>query len=390
MMNFLDPVLHPKIDCDESSTDDYEIHNLISSDFMKRNRGFLAYSTVKPPVEINLELICPISIDYILINSTVGNQKCSGIEIFVRNAGKYLSIGKASYEGNGIVFCSSRKYAKGNLPSNIPKYFHVCFLRSLNIVNGNTQFIKIRIFKTDKSVPCLSSVEIWGSVSNDCSDVTKNTILKLYNKTSIASSYSPNFNDNQTLKNCGIPEDFKDDLTFEIMTVPMTLPSGKTIDQSTLDKHITFEKAFGRKAGDPFTGIKFTDNCKPIMNVALKSRIDMYLLQHSADPNFFNLHRSVGHGSKQNFTINHKSNETNIKKIKLDNDEIRFDVSKVKLKQFGEQIFHCTLCGNNQSLYSLPCKHLYCRKCIHNISSNLRCKTCFKEFVRADIERIYV
>lgn len=56
------------------------------------------------------------------------------------------------------------------------------------------------------------------------------------------------------------------------MSIPYTLPSGKTIDQSTLDKHIENENQFGRKPCDPFTGIKFSDTMKPVLNMPLKSR----------------------------------------------------------------------------------------------------------------------
>ncbi|KAL3269012.1 hypothetical protein HHI36_008097 [Cryptolaemus montrouzieri] len=396
MINFLDPIFNPKVICDKNSTDNYEPQNLISQNFMEKARGFVAYSTVKPPVEIEFEIICPIHIDFISINTTVGNHKCSGIEIFVKSDKTYTSIGKAVYCANGIVFCSSVKYSKINLPPNIPSNYHVCFLNKSRFVSTNVKLVKIRIFQTVKYVPCLGSVEIWGSVSNNCSEITKNTIKILceklkhsYDNTLVpAMSLCASNSDKNSEKLLGIPEDFKDELTFEIMTLPVTLPSGKTIDQSTLEKHIESEKTFGRKPGDPFTGLKFTENMKPMLNVALKSRIDMYLLQNSTNPQFLNLGRTVGRANNQ--TIG--GNCVVMKKIKLDNnDEISLDVSELKFKQFIEEHSKCcVICKTAEILYIIPCKHLYCRTCVDRICGNLKCKKCFLSFTKASIEKYHI
>lgn len=64
------------------------------------------------------------------------------------------------------------------------------------------------------------------------------------------------------------------------MTQPVTLPSGKIIDQSTLEKHGHNEAIWGRTPSDPFTGLKFSDNRKPIAATALKVRIDKFLLDN--------------------------------------------------------------------------------------------------------------
>ncbi|MCI4380949.1 hypothetical protein PGIGA_G00245800 [Pangasianodon gigas] len=76
-----------------------------------------------------------------------------------------------------------------------------------------------------------------------------------------------------------IPEEFLDPLTQELMVLPMILPSGMVVDNSTLEEYQKQEAAWGRMPNDPFTGVPFTKDSKPLPNPLLKSRIDSLLLQ---------------------------------------------------------------------------------------------------------------
>ncbi|XP_054894994.1 RING finger protein 37 [Poeciliopsis prolifica] len=76
-----------------------------------------------------------------------------------------------------------------------------------------------------------------------------------------------------------IPEEFLDPLTQETMALPMLLPSGMSVDASTLEEYQKREAAWGRPPNDPFTGVPFTSTCQPLPNPQLKSRIDHFLLQ---------------------------------------------------------------------------------------------------------------
>lgn len=76
-----------------------------------------------------------------------------------------------------------------------------------------------------------------------------------------------------------IPEEFLDPLTQELMVLPMILPSGMVVDNSTLEEYVKQEATWGRMPNDPFTGVPFTTDSKPLPNPLLKSRIDSLLLQ---------------------------------------------------------------------------------------------------------------
>ncbi|XP_067088011.1 RING finger protein 37 [Osmerus mordax] len=76
-----------------------------------------------------------------------------------------------------------------------------------------------------------------------------------------------------------VPEEFLDPLTQEVMALPMLLPSGASVDLSTLEEYRRREATWGRAPNDPFTAVPFTPDAGPLPNPHLKSRIDRFLLQ---------------------------------------------------------------------------------------------------------------
>lgn len=52
-----------------------------------------------------------------------------------------------------------------------------------------------------------------------------------------------------------VPEQFLDEITYELMALPMLLPSGHFVDRSTLEKLQHTDSMYGRPPSDPFTGI---------------------------------------------------------------------------------------------------------------------------------------
>ncbi|KAH1005040.1 RING finger protein 37 [Dendroctonus ponderosae] len=394
MFNFLDSKLLPKILLKPLATDSYEADNLISTDFSSKARGFIAYPSIKPPVELEFEFLCEVNIAYIVLNTSVGNHRCSGIELFAKNStGEYCSIARAVYEAPIVIFCNKRDYSMSNPP---PCRFSKS-TTELNFLKGcafkfflNAAGLKIVIFRTQRSVPCLASVEVWGKPARSCSQKTVDTVQRLVIEK--ISAVEPVEAETVQFK---IPGEFKDDLTYQLMTIPYTLPSGKTVDYTTLEKHVESEKSFGRKPGDPFTGIKFTETLKPVLNVALKSRIDMFLLRNSHATETFNLKRTLGLGnapkrlkgpiSSDERELNGASTEVDIliQKAKTDPNFTSFSSSNECTEK------HCAFCKKTfQSLYELPCKHFYCRKCLLSICADCVCMECKIVFTKRDVNKI--
>ncbi|KAF7283596.1 RING finger protein 37 [Rhynchophorus ferrugineus] len=392
MFNFLDPKLLPKVDCSTNCTDNYEVSNLISNQFDKKIRGFIAYPSVKPPIELEFQFICNVNMYFIVVNTSVGNLRCSGIEIFSKsNNTAYVSIAKAMYDKDGVVFCNSRRYTTDTPPPLYTPNYHLGFFKS-NAFRSflNATSIKIVIFKTEKSVPCLGSVQVWGQTSKLCTPKTVETVRKLMNLNKSQKEGNASVtNSNEYV----IPEDFKDDLTYEIMTIPYTLPSGKTVDQTTLEKHNQVELSFGRKPCDPFTGINFTDKLKPILNVPLKSRIDMFLLQNSHRPETFGLKRSLR--SNLSATNSKRIKPTEDDPYSASSDQLDLLITKAKnnpnfISFTEEQTVDKVCCSCSkivENIYKLPCTHYYCRPCLLEICKDCICVKCKKHFVRSAVEK---
>ena len=81
-----------------------------------------------------------------------------------------------------------------------------------------------------------------------------------------------------------IPEQFLDKLTFEMMVVPISLPSGYHVDQTTVDKCRDTDLLYGRQPSDPFTGLPYTETKKPVFCAQLKADIDDYVACKSSRP----------------------------------------------------------------------------------------------------------
>lgn len=79
-----------------------------------------------------------------------------------------------------------------------------------------------------------------------------------------------------------MPEEFLDPITQDVMTLPMLLPCGVSVDSTTLEEYQKREATWGRPPNDPFTGVPFTSTSHPLPNPQLKTRIDHFVLQKGA------------------------------------------------------------------------------------------------------------
>ncbi|XP_053727110.1 RING finger protein 37 isoform X1 [Synchiropus splendidus] len=131
----------------------------------------------------------------------------------------------------------------------------------------------------------LKSLAVWGQPARCCPQEEVEKIKNIH-KASERRSRPPSFppqtkrpEKNTTIpSNSSVPEEFLDPLTQEIMTLPMMLPSGVSVDNSTLEEYQKREATWGRPRNDPFTGVLFTSASQPLPNPQLKSRIDRFLL----------------------------------------------------------------------------------------------------------------
>ncbi|KAG2466741.1 RNF37 protein, partial [Polypterus senegalus] len=132
----------------------------------------------------------------------------------------------------------------------------------------------------------IKKLSVWGQPSRSCSSDIIEKLLKAHsgNKKAVSdlTIVSENPEPQQPVllnEDLGIPEEFLDPITQELMTLPILLPSGKAVDQSTLEEYNKREAAWGRSPNDPFTAVPFSKDSRPLPHPCLKSRIDLFLLQ---------------------------------------------------------------------------------------------------------------
>lgn len=116
--------------------------------------------------------------------------------------------------------------------------------------------------------PLLYNSSNWSSTSY-CSSSSRNEEKK-NNKDIISDS-----KDIPKSAESSFPLKYTDSITHNLMTLPVLLPSGHYVDQSTLDKTIELDTMCGRPPTDPFTGIPYAS--QPLFSSSLKAEIDEYV-----------------------------------------------------------------------------------------------------------------
>ncbi|XP_054467109.1 RING finger protein 37 [Anoplopoma fimbria] len=136
----------------------------------------------------------------------------------------------------------------------------------------------------------LKSLAVWGQPARCCPAEEVERIKRVHEDSQrqlsrpvffgpSVSRMKPRLQTATSPSNLSIPEEFLDQITQEVMLLPMLLPSGVSVDNTTLEEHQKREATWGRPPNDPFTGVPFTSTSQPLPNPQLKSRIDHFLLQ---------------------------------------------------------------------------------------------------------------
>lgn len=475
--------------CDHPSSEGYEVGNLISNNSLERSKGFFVERFIKPPVTLTFEFTDKIDLKYIFVQCNVGAQKTSGIELSIQSDSckkpfESISSGVLKENEKGFVFHRHNENVRTKFGEEF-LFRSIKFSPILSVVKS----VRIKIFRTQgSSVPALGKVEIWG-VPHTPLPALKNTNITCQNlnqtcqlkgEDEIKTVMDKRTTNKRTLsshkewpQSIIIPEDFIDPITCDIMCQPVTLPSGKVIDNSTLESYEKAESAWGRGLSDPFTGIPFTSSSKPIAASDLKARIDKFLCDNSNNPEFQKIPRTVGRSSLSSQTVNLKPNVSklicnqrispcrvpkntlstvsqcfdSVKRIKVENprnqnckiqsnlekevliQQNSFEINAVSSskistdKSFSFQermekslelslkstlssfpsftadekeskpktLVECNVCNLCNNLFSLPCDHYICRKClvILNTKEALTCSLCKSFFKSCDVQKVH-
>ena len=297
-INFCRHVYRPAIRCDSVGVDGYEVENSVASD----RRPFLAASFVKPPVNIYVSFPCSVDVSHIEIRSSHGAQRSVGFEIFTHSG----RIASSWLLDDGDV----------TVPSHIPSSVFTCVGKAYQPDCTLFRFTNARYrtcspwvgdpvdcARADASAtfacgscvpPAPASAPSARSRSGDnrrsparpasspaCSAcATTRQVAPLQRASRTVWSRRFRFPTPRTRR---FRREFLDVITSELMSLPMTLPSGHCVDRSTVERHAREEQRWGRVPSDPFTGVTFGSDLAPVFNAPLKARIDRFLLRSSGE-----------------------------------------------------------------------------------------------------------
>ena len=354
-VNFTSAEFKPRVVADKVALDDYEVTNLISSHSLPNN-GFMCERFVRTPVNVTFHFPFNIDISYIIVDTAIGAQRSTGLQIFTHSIKErkhtwffdkkveikakdvdmlvFQSVGRKCHPDSRIFNFVNKAYRPRSFGEygSLPLLQHIDNAELLNARRyfylSNASYLTVRIIQTASgSVPCLKSVQIWGQPAVRTSMYIIKEIFSIINKRKVEHiplkpkknpSKSTETKETKTvIEGVDIPPDFIDPITCDLMSLPIMLPSGYTVDQSTLDKHNSAEEKWGRSSSDPFTGVKFTADHKPVINVSLKARIDQFVLTHS--DKLKKVPRSLGTNTELNQSLSTKESFINtVSKRKYD------------------------------------------------------------------------
>jgi len=284
----------------------------------------MADTFMKPPVSVTIHFPCPVQLHKIVWitrlrehscslhevwansspsllscerSNTVKHQSCStycSLSPFTVSSTSWLRVGRGTAEAGSIKFVNRRLTTSSNSDLRLSSaedqtlLYHVTALRIVILVTESS------------SVPCMRGLVIHGASTglSQWKKIEEELLVKSETKKNFSSGFSffgsqecdseddikeqtrRDVSDAASLvtDTTNIPCDFLDTITHEVMTLPMTLPSGNCVDRSTLDRCADSLAAWGGHPRDPFTGKLFKEGYKPVFNVNLKSRIDRWLL----------------------------------------------------------------------------------------------------------------
>ncbi|XP_006874893.1 PREDICTED: RING finger protein 37 isoform X2 [Chrysochloris asiatica] len=484
VVNLCLPQFRPRIHCNKISADGYEVDNLISEDLTKRSRGFRTEYFIKPPVYVTVSFpfnveICRINIDL----TAWGGHNVTGLEMYtsalsstswsppecqtpgpaepsIPDKEAFTLVGKVLLKNQNQVMFSHRGFKarppfgpmEATLPSPAIVAQELWNKGALSL--SHVAHLKICITHvTGSGIPCIKRLEVWGQPAKTCSQEVIESVLLVASESlppglALQAPALPMESDcdpggqsegHQALSSLqklaevirDVPEEFLDPITLEIMPCPVLLPSGKVIDQSTLEKCNRSEAAWGRVPSDPFTGVAFTPHAQPLPHPSLKARIDHFLLQHSV-PGCHLLGRaqtavalapssivlpsrkrkmeqaeqaldsSLGiHASCFSNTsplISPTTSEHTAKKVRA-TSELGLTHMDCSTEQPGSsQGPECSTCQRvfspyfkKEPVYQLPCGHLLCRPCLSEKQRSLpmMCTACQQPVASQDVLRVH-
>ena len=468
LIDFASVALKTKVITSSLCADGYGVENLINSKSQAeifQPKFFMAEYFVKCPVKVLLEFPFLIDISYIVLNPRGTTHYSKVVEVHTtyqrplksnRNIPCSYGVDLADFSHHSNYLNLAGKYNEKYIINNSCGVSPVVFFNARHPiqyhkhkeVTGKEISLKplaslsccshLILNITWATIPVIRSLEVWATVSQRNPLFLKDNInmlirqVKNHSQTNMTSvpevkpmhqssvakeEILTNMSSAYRVSSDKIPAEFLDSITMSLMTIPLLLPSGNNIDQTTYDKFVTNEQTYGRLPSDPFTGVVFHESTKPIPNTSLKLRIDEYLLKNKIDdrPKTYLL----GSESKTDMKIekrpykrkhaaenasstivlpatSHKSRKPNSNHQSELEDSLNCALSETMFlipscvsNPRTKIVPHCSKCKNKDKLqlYILPCTDLICHLCLNACENEKKCNNCSKPFKHIEVKK---
>uniref|UniRef100_A0A3P8S9S6 U-box domain containing 5 n=1 Tax=Amphiprion percula TaxID=161767 RepID=A0A3P8S9S6_AMPPE len=317
VVNLCLPHFHTTAHCNKLCADGYDVTNLVSADPALRKRGFKLEYFLRPPVQVTSSFgfqveLCRVDVELWPWGMDRG-QACKRLEISTSSdllpstdhrqcqsntessnpEPEFKLVGRCELrEDTQVCFTRSNFCSRAPFVSPPPPHPAICWQeelwsRGLPSLCAVTQLRVTLPFGGAASSLGLKTLVVWGQPARCCPAEEVERIKRVHEASArrLPRPAFPLTSARQTTQppqappSSSIPEEFLDPITQEVMMLPMLLPSGVSVDNTTLEEHQKREATWGRPPNDPFTGVPFTSTSQPLPNPQLKSRIDQFLLQ---------------------------------------------------------------------------------------------------------------
>lgn len=353
----LEPLLHnASINC--VTVDGCGVDNLFCMNGPQRKKGMCVERFIRPPVSLSLIFKIPLRITHVLIRSQLDYNEIYKVGLSANHGGNNVTkrrdlcgIVTSNRHSpllvlyNKLHYSTAIHYSKTTtlrpdsevlLPNKVIGSLlcaklvvdHQNSLQPIHVSTTNNSIRSITINFLHWSGPkplSIESLEIWGTIdhhraSNEDRKIYEN-YKKLINEITAHGSTAKDLVPIQSLYNTlpsinreedgkeekisalvksaliskeGVPQEFIDSITCDLMTLPVLLPSGHYVDQSTVDKASELDLMCGRSPCDPYTGVSYTTTNSPKFCPKLKAAIDQYIISNEDSLEVINNGRTLG------------------------------------------------------------------------------------------------
>uniref|UniRef100_A0A3Q3MSP6 U-box domain containing 5 n=1 Tax=Mastacembelus armatus TaxID=205130 RepID=A0A3Q3MSP6_9TELE len=467
VVNLCLPHFYTTVHCNKLCADGYDVTNLVSADPALRRRGFKLEYFLRPPVQVTLKFDFQVELSRVDIElwpwGMDQGQACKRLEISTSSdvlpsqghVFKCQSDTESCYPGlefklvgrcdvrdeTRVCFTHSNFSPRSPFLSPAPPPPTNCrqeTLWSRGLLSlGAVTHLRVAVpFGGAASALGLKALAVWGQPARCCPAEEVERIKRTHEASESRPPqpvfFAPHVRQIKQEVKLSIPEEFLDPITQEVMCLPMLLPSGVSVDNTTLEEYNKREATWGRPPNDPFTGVLFTSTSQPLPNPQLKTRIDHFLLQKGEVRRDGMLGRRGKGGDPQASRLiassvdRQSQNSPCLSKSSINNTSVQYNAGPININRTtleGTGSGHSSDKGNDQfnsqskktcsacslsvsvyassvsSIYRLTCGHLLCHTCLRresqlnsatsSTSNHVSCATCHSPTPRAKIIRVH-